>query len=398
MDVSALHALDAALQRPRDAKPGLALTKAIVAIASQRRNPLPFELFAQLYVLALNCLDPSSQLAVGIRAYFKQPPYDCEVTTLINSYNGRTPYSKTRESRRDGFTRPFRTYSPAEITYKWSVSTMQYTFLPILEEIILVHKCAATCKILIRGGGCEAINTIENADNFKTFCACYEDRVGRPYVGSVVPNSAPDTLAALIEEARAEETQAADRIHQLVLRSLGSHVKADGVTAQNLPRDRPDYTTTVRANLDRLEFVKRKINYSYSVPQIRNSEVWLINHKREEAAGDAAHASTGTPHANTGAPRTLTRKNTPFIPRPASADPFSRANDPETGSACDGSCGSDTDSSSDSSTSTSSSAYSSRTSSREDLSNSAIRITITGSNVTINLCDCQAASLWQKTN
>lgn len=395
MELNALHALDAALQRPRDAKPGLTLTKAIVAIASQRRNPLPFELFAQLYVLALNCLDPSSQLAVGIRAYFKQPPYDCEVTTLINSYNGRTPYSKTRESRRDGFTRPFRTYSPAEITYKWSVSTMQYTFLPILEEIILVHKCAATCKILIRGGGCEAINTIDNADNFNTFCACYEDRVGRPYMGSGCISPAPDTLAGLIEEARVEEMQAADRIHQFVLRSLGSHVKADGITAQNLPRDHPDYTATVRTNLDRLEFVKRKINYSYSVPQIRNSEVWLINHKREEAVDMVAN---GAPHVPSNAPRTLTRKNTPFIPRPASADPFSRTNDLETGSACDGSCGSDTDSSSDSSTSTSSSAYSSRTSSREDLSNSAIRITITGGNVTINLCDCQAASLWQKTN
>ena len=350
---AAIQALDAALAQPRDARPGAALTRAIVAIASQKRNPIPFDQFAQLYVLALNVLDPASALSTSIRAYFAQKPYQYEVTLCINSYNGRTPYNKTRESRRPGFMRPWRTYSPYEIMYKWSVATMQATFMPIMEEIITVHKYAAVMNIFMRGGGCEAINTPENQDNLANFTVAYESLRGRPYLAD--NPGASDELAI---------ANAADRAHQMTLYYLGSRAKPDGVTAQNLPRDSPDYTGVVRQNLDKLEIVKRKINCSYSVPKIRNSEIWFT---RKPTTQDPPAAS-----------RILTRKNTPFAapsasgrqtPSPASSD-------------------SDSDSSDSDSDSSDSDSDSSPPPRPAPAAESSIRITITGGTVTINICDC----------
>lgn len=394
---AALQALADALAKPRDNKPGAALTKAIVAIASQQRNPIPFDQFAQLYVLALNTLDPASALADAIRAYFGQKPYQYEVTMRINEYSGRTPYGKTRESRRPGFMRPYRTYSAEDIMYKWSVATMQATFLPILEEITLVHKCAMVTDIYMRGGGCEAINTAANSDNFGHFIVAYESLKGRPYLASaytymaVAASTATSASAATSASDPLAAANAADRAHQMTLYYLGSHTKADGVTAQNLPRDSPDYTSVVRANLDKLEIVKRKINCSYSMPQIRNSEIWFAQKKAPTrtitrkatpyAYGDVSsplHAQSRTPSGR-------------LTPRPFSAATASGAH------MFRDHVNNESDSDSDSSsTSTDTSTYTSTSTSRTNSSSnvsitppvSPIRITITGGTVTINICDC----------
>lgn len=286
-----LQTLAAALKRERDPRPGIALTRAITAAAAQQRNPMPFDTFVNLYVAAINTLDPNSSLYYAITCYFAQPDYQCEVTTCIGQYTGSTQHHKTREYHRGGFMRPFRTYSPSEIMYKWSVAVMQATFLPVLEEIIRVHDTAALMKSPIRGGGCESIcsvvsttppDTSDTADKqsiFTAFSLAYEAKYGRKYMAY---------------EQFTGRNAAAKYVYDLTLTYLGTHVKADGDIAQNLPKDNPAYTTTVTRHLDILEHVKRRISNSYSVPQIRASEINFARVMGRMAEAAASSSSIGS--------------------------------------------------------------------------------------------------------
>lgn len=319
-----LALFDSFLFAPPDNTPGIELTRAIVAVASQKRNPLQFDLFARVYANAVRCLDPASHLRTCITAYFSQPEYTDEVMTVIGQYNGKTARSKTKHASRGGFMHPYRVYSPVEIMYKWTVSVMMATFRAVLEEIIQVHKYAAVVNFCIRGRGCDSIN--DGSDNFAKFASVYESRYMRPYL--------------------ADQLASAEFAHEYTLRFLGSHTKKDGVTAQNLPKDCPNYTSTVVANLDCLDLVKRKINCSYSVPRIRNSELRFV------------------------------RPTEPLPPVPPVQSP-ARTPSPESSS------GTSTRTSSSSSLSSSiSSSYT------NDQQPNPIKITISGGTVTINLCDC----------
>lgn len=261
--------LQTLLASPRSTLPCDTLAKDITRIASQARNPLTFQSFATLYTNALKALDNNSLLAVCIRAYFAQPLYPRSVRVKTESRDTHSCW--------EGSTFPYRVYTPVEITYKWSVAAMIATFMPILEEIILVHKAAAAIDEYISGGGCETFNN--GKPIFADFIVAYESRCGRPYLADMAWSP----------------TDAADYIYRMTLTSLGSHVKRDGVTSQNLPRNRPDYTKCVRENMDWLDLVERKINCSYPMPKIRNSEIWFT--REPVATAKMLATRRPTPHA-----------------------------------------------------------------------------------------------------
>ena len=361
-----------------DEAPGRTLSREIVKSKGNKTDPMDFNAFIDLYFAIVGLLDPNSLLRKMALAYLSLPNYSNEVVVQIGQYNGKVPYSTTREMKRDGFMRPWRYMHGDEISYKWAMAAILTTMPLMLKEAINVHDFASVITQRMQGKNCSVIS---KHDAFDRFVRGYQQKYTREYLAG--------------GELTVEDLQGL--MYKMILLKLGKHTwqkkvktPADAasvddestqmpstqttppqttiitIESQNIPRDQPSWTNTYKTVRNDLDALKRRINQGFST---------IVMRKQYDVAEALRKANESLKEQ---------QRETPS-PQP---------------SECSSSCSSQ--SSASSSASKSHSYYSECTTCRDrtvqdedfgmqniDLtrtdSGSVINITITGGNVTINL-------------